>query len=134
MFENLTREIILFSVIPVVLIILVDLIAFLIIRKKKEHIRFNYFLKISMIIANAFVLPLIGGYTIWVIQGFINRNILGNNLWYAALLIFLWIALFILLLWVYWKTIRELRYDDENKELEDKENKEELEQEKTSEV
>ena len=131
MFDNLTREIILFSVIPVVLVVLIDLIAFIIMRKREKKFRFNYFIKVSLIIANAFVLPLIGGYTIWVILGMAESKTIGDNLWYIALLIFLWIILFVLLIWVYLKAIRELKTDEEieqeelkqEKEIEDKEEK-----------
>jgi len=115
-FENLTREIILLSVIPVALIVLIDLIVLIIRKREKNNFKFNYFVKVSLIIASAIVLPLIGGYTIWVILSYIERGILSKNIWYVSLIIFLWICLFVLLIWVYLKTIRELKEDENMKE------------------
>ena len=93
MFDNLTKEIIYLSLIPVVIILLIDLIAFLFKKKKDDNFKFNYFIKVSLIIANAIVLPLIGGYTIWVILSYIKRGILLKNIWYVALIVFLWMIL-----------------------------------------
>ena len=104
MFENLTTEIILLSLVPVVIIGIIDLIAFLIMKKKYRNYRFNYFFKLSSIIAISFVLPLIAGYTIWVITAFKERSLLGSNILYLLLIIFLWILLFILLVILYKKT------------------------------
>ena len=75
MFKNLTTEIIILSVVPVVIIGIIDLVAFLIMKKKYRNYRFNYFFKLSSIIAISFVLPLIAGYTIWVVEKF-NINLL----------------------------------------------------------
>ncbi len=113
MFDNLPKEVILFSMIPVIVIVVVDLIAFLFMIKKEKGFKFNYFIKISLLVANAFVLPLIGGYTIWTILKFINKGVLENNILYVALLIFLWIVLFILFIWVYMKARRELKSDEQ---------------------
>ena len=116
MFSNLTKEIIYFSMIPVIVIVLLDLIAFFVMRKKDKSLRFNYLIKISLLIANAFVLPLIGGYTIWLIERYLNAGVLVNKLLYIGLLIFLWIVLLTLFIWVYMKTIRELKEDEGNEE------------------
>ncbi len=117
MFDNLTKEIIYLSVIPVILIILVDIIVFIMKRRKEDHFKFNYFIKVSLIIAIAIVLPLIGGYDIWLILSYLERGILENNIGYVALIIFLWIALLILLIWIYLKTVKEIKEDtDENSE------------------
>ena len=104
MFDNLTTEIILLAVVPVVIIGIIDLIAFFIIKRKYRNYRFNYFFKLSSIIAISFVLPLIAGYTIWVITTFQKRSLLGSHLLYLLLIIFLWIFLFILLAVLYKKT------------------------------
>lgn len=127
MFNNLTREIISLAVIPVIVILIVDLFFVLIFRNKDESFRYNYFIKISLILAIAIVLPLITGYTIWIITSFLERNIFSSNLWYIGLLIFLTICLLVLLIWVYLKSLRRLIYDSI-----DDEKKEEL-KEKTSE-
>ena len=130
MFDNLTKEIILLSMVPVILIILIDLIVFIVARKKKNNFRFNYFIKVSLIIAIAFVLPLIGGYTIWVISNFISRSILSKNIWYTGLLIFLWACLIVLLLWVYLKSLREFNERNSNyDDLEERIEKSKLEEE-----
>lgn len=130
MFDNLTKEIILLSMVPVILIILIDLIVFIVTRKKKNNFRFNYFIKVSLIIAIAFVLPLIGGYTIWVISNFISRSILSKNIWYTGLLIFLWACLIVLLLWVYLKSLREFNERNSNyDDLEERIEKSKLEEE-----
>ena len=121
MFDNLPNEVIYFSMIPVVLIVLVDLIALLVMLKKEKGFRFNYFIKISLLVANAFVLPLIGGYAIWVITKFNREGTLTNNLLYVSLLIFLWLALFVLLIWVYMKTRKELNEDGQLEDMEENE-------------
>ena len=125
MFSNLTKEIILYSVIPVIVIILIDLIALLVMQKKEKKYRFNYFIKVSLIVANAIVLPLIGGYDIWIIESYLKKGIIESNIWYIALIIFLWICLFVLLIWVYLKSIREIKEDEQDKKELEKEEKEE---------
>ena len=112
MFENLTKEIILLSLIPVVVIALIDIVAFFIMKKKYRNYRFNYFFKISAIIAISFVLPLIAGYTVWVIKSFSEKGIIGNNIWYILLIIFLWIFLLIILINLYRKTLLNANEDE----------------------
>ena len=112
MFENLTTEIILLSLVPVVIIGIIDLVAFLIMKKKYRNYRFNYFFKLSSIIAISFVLPLIAGYTIWVVEKFIDKGIVGSNILYLILIFFLWILLFILLIALYRKTIKNANEDE----------------------
>jgi len=112
MFDNLTTEIILLAVVPVVIIGIIDLIAFFIIKRTYRNYRFNYFFKLSSIIAISFVLPLIAGYTIWVFTAFQKRSLLGSNLLYLLLIIFLWIFLFVLLIVLYKKT-KENALEDE---------------------
>ncbi len=112
MFKNLTTEIIILSVVPVVIIGIIDLVAFLIMKKKYRNYRFNYFFKLSSIIAISFVLPLIAGYTIWVVEKFIDKGIVGSNILYLILIFFLWILLFILLIALYRKTIKNANEDE----------------------
>ncbi len=119
MFNNLTKEIIALAVIPVIVILIVDLIFVLVFRNKNESFRYNYLIKISLIIAIAIVLPLITGYTIWVIESFTNRGILMDNMWYIILIIFLTLALLVLLIWIYLKSLRNLIYE----EIDEEENK-----------
>ncbi len=120
MFNNLTKEIIYLSMVPVIVIVLIDLIAFFIMRKKDKSFKFNYLIKISLLIADAFVLPLIGGYTIWIILRYQDEGTLINHFLYIALLIFLWVVLLTLFIWVYLKTNREVKEDEkEMKEVEE---------------
>ncbi len=116
MFDNLTKEIILLSVIPVAIILIVDFIALILKRKDNEKFKYNYFIKVSLIIAIAFVLPLIGGYDIWLIISYKERDILTENIWYIGLIIFLWLMLLILLIWTYLKTMKEIKEDNKEKE------------------
>lgn len=113
MFNDLTKEIIYLSMIPVAIIVLIDLIAFFVMRKKEKSFRFNYLIKISLMIANSFVLPLIGGYSLWIILKYVNEGVLINNMMYVSLLIFLWIVLLTLFIWIYMKTNKELNEDRE---------------------
>ena len=116
MFENLTKEIVYLCFIPFICIVVVDILAFIIMRKKDKKFRFNYFMKVSIIIAIGFVLPLIAGYTAWVIKSFSERNIISSNLWYIILLIVLTVILFVLLIIVYRLTLKDIKDDKlENK-------------------
>ena len=104
MFENLTKEIILLSLVPVVIIGIANLVAFFVIKRKYRNYRFNYFFKLSSIIAMSFVLPLIAGYTVWVFKIFSQKGIIGSNIPYLILIVFLWVFLFLLLAFLYKKT------------------------------
>lgn len=114
MFSDLTKEIILYSMIPVVVIVLIDLLLLLLMKKKKdeERFRFNYLIEISLIVANSLVLPLITGYTIWIIESFWKRGIFFNNFAYILLIIFLSLCLLALIIWTYLKLLRLTGYDD----------------------
>ena len=112
MLGNLTTEIILLSLVPVVIIGIIDLVAFFVMKKKYRNYRFNYFFKLSSIIAISFVLPLIAGYTIWIFTTFNKRSILGNNIPYLLLIVFLWIFLLVLLAILYKKTMANANEDE----------------------
>ena len=114
MFSNLSKEIILYSMIPVAIIVLIDLILFVLIQKKNEtqKLRFSYLIEISIILAISIVIPLITGYTIWVIESFWKREILFSSFMYVALLIFLSMCMLILIIWTYLKLLRLIGMDD----------------------
>ena len=114
MFSNLTREIILYSMIPVIVIVLIDLLLLVVMKKKEDYdkFKFNYLIEFSLILANAFVLPLITGYTIWVIESFWKRGIFFNNFAYIVLIIFLSLCLLTLIIWTYLKLLRLTGNDD----------------------
>ena len=104
--------------IPVIVIVLIDLLLLLLMKKKKddEKFRFNYLIEISLIIVIAVVLPLITGYTIWVIESFWKRGIFFNNFAYVVLIIFLSLCLLTLIIWTYLKLLRLTGNDDIKKD------------------
>ena len=114
MFSNLSKEIIIYSMIPVVVIVLIDLLLLILMKKKKdeEKFRFNYLIEVSLIMAISVVLPLITGYTIWVIESFWKRGIFFNNFAYIVLIIFLSLCLLTLIIWTYLKLLRLTGNDD----------------------
>ena len=119
MFNSLTKEIILYSLIPVVVIVLLDLLLLIIMKRRddNEKFRFSYLIQISLIVAIAFVLPLIVGYTAWVIESFWRREILFSNFAYVGLIAFLSLCLLTLIIWTYLKLLRLIGIDD-TKEVE----------------
>ena len=114
MFSNLTKEIINYSMIPVIVIVLIDLILLVVMKKKKEDekFRFSYLTEVSIIIVIAFVLPLIVGYSAWVIESFWKREIFFSNFWYIVLIVFLSLCLLTLIIWTYLKLLRLIGIDD----------------------
>ena len=112
MFDNLTKEIIILSLIPILIIGIIDLIVFLIMKRKYRNYRFNYFFKLSSIIAISMVLSLISGYTIWIFKSFGKRGIIGSNIWYLLLLVFLWIYLLIMLIVMYVRLMKNANEDE----------------------
>jgi hypothetical protein len=101
MFENLTKEIFYYSVIPAAIIALIVLIL-LFVGKKNENIyyKYNYVIKTSLLLIIGLVLPLIVGYTVWVLERFIKYNLLLSNLFYVILLIVLIVSLIVLLVMI----------------------------------
>lgn len=118
MLDNLPKEIIYYSVIPVCIIVIIDILLFIFLKKKEDNaFRFNYLIEISLILAISLVLPVIIGYTIWIIKTFMDKEIFDTNLLYIALLIFLCIALTVVIIWIYMKTLKNLSIEDDNKKL-----------------
>lgn len=124
MFKNLPKEIIWYSMLPFILIVLFDVILFITIRKKesgtreediKKNFNYHYLMKLSMMIGIAFVLPLICGYTWWVIESFLAREIFFDNFTYIVLIIFLCVCLLTLIIWIYLKAL-DLTKNNEEKE------------------
>ena len=115
MFENLPVEIIYFSVLPVALILLADLIMFLLAKGKRDNnFYFNYFIKISMITATSLVLPLITGYTWWITESFWNKGLFFDNFAYIILIIFLSLCLITLIIWIYLRLLKLTNLLEEN--------------------
>ena len=99
MFDNLTMEIFYFSLIPVAVLAVVTLFILLFSRKNENnYYKYNYIIKILLIIMISLVLPLITGYTIWVFLRYLAKGILLANIIYIIILCILTIALIILLI------------------------------------
>ena len=115
MFNNLTKEIFIYSVIPAVAIALLVLII-LILGKKKENIyyKYNYVVKTLLLLIIGLVLPLIMGYTIWVMERFINKNLVSSNILYIVILVILIISLIALLIMICRKLLKGI---EQNKVL-----------------
>lgn len=110
MFDNLTKEIFIYSAIPAGILALIVLILLLVGKKKDNNIfKYNYFIKILLILIIGLVLPLITGYTIWVFERFSNQNTLSSNWFYLVLLILLIIALIGLLITICKKLINGIK-------------------------
>ncbi len=99
MFNNLTKEIILYSLIPVAILAVINLfILFLSKSSDKNAHRFNYLIKIGLLLIIGLVLPLILGYTIWIGKNYITSGTIASNIGYMILLGVLIVALMILLI------------------------------------
>ena len=118
MFDNLTKEIFDYSVIPVAVIVIIVLIL-LVIGKKKDnnYFKYNYFIKILLLIIIGLVLPLITGYTIWKYEKYSIDGTLSSNIIYMILLVMLIILLIILLIVICNKLLKGIK-KDETDELE----------------
>lgn len=127
MFKNLPKEIIFYSMIPFILIVLFDIILFFVIHKKenenetkeediKKNFNYHYLMKLSMMIGIAFVLPLICGYTWWVIESFLRREIFFDNFAYIVLIIFLSLCLLTLIIWIYLKALDLTKTNEKNEQ------------------
>lgn len=98
MFNNLTKEIIIYSLIPVAVLALINLfVLFLSKSAKKKNYRYNYLIKTGLLLIIGLVLPLILGYTIWIFNHYKLVGNLSNNIGYMILLCALTIALIVLL-------------------------------------
>ena len=98
MFNNLTKDIIFYSLIPFVIVAIV-VFALIIVGKKKSnnYYKYDYAIKVLLFVIITLVLPLISGYTIWVFERFINRGLVSSNIMYMVLLVILIISLIVLL-------------------------------------
>ncbi len=108
MFDNLTTEILYYSVIPVVVIALITLFILVFARKKDNSYKYSYIIKIFLIIMDSLVLPLIFGYTIWLIVRYLNNGILLSNIALIVIFILLIIALITLMVIIFRKLYKEI--------------------------
>lgn len=97
MFDNLTKEIIYYSLIPVT-ILFISALVFLIIKKRENNsYKFNYLIKIILMLIDSAVLALIIGYSTWATARFIKMGTLASNIIYVLIFIVLIVALTVLL-------------------------------------
>ena len=127
MFDNLTKEIFIYSLIPAFVIALICIILIVVSKKKGENAyKFNYAIKVLILLIVRLVLPLITGYSIWVYERMVSKNILASNIFYLLLLIALIIALIALLIAACYKLFQSF-HDREELEEDKLETKEEFE-------
>ena len=121
MFNNfeLPKEIFYYSIIPVGIIALIILVLLLIGKKKYDnYYKYNYFMKTLMLVIIGLVLPLIVGYTIWILERFINKSIISSNILYILLLIALIVLLVVLLIVICRKLIKSINGSENLSEVE----------------
>ena len=104
---SLTKEIVYYSLIPALVAFIFIIIAYFLCLKKENRNSnyYNYFVKMMIAVMICATLPLITGYTFWVIEMFSNHNVLLENISYVILIVFLSLFLLTLLVWVYLKTL-----------------------------
>ena len=119
MFDNLPKEVVWYSMIPFLAIIVIDVLLFILIyiNKKKsddnvnvqvKFVNYNILIKLSMILAVSLVLPVICGFTWWIVENYWHREILFDNLLYIGLMVFLSLCLLVLVIWIYLKILEKL--------------------------
>lgn len=114
MFNNLTKEIVYYSLIPVTIIALIILFLIIIGKKKSDnYYKYNYSIKVFLSILVAFILSIMIGYTIWVYERVINLGTIKGNILYMILLAIVVIALFISLVFILYKLYQSLNYSNE---------------------
>lgn len=118
MFSNLTKEIIYYSLVPVCLIVVIVLLLILFRKKENNEYKYNYLIKVFLLLIIGLVLPLITGYTIWVYEKFASNNSLTSNILYMVLLGALIVALIILLLINCVKFYKSLKKEEKLSEIE----------------
>ncbi len=115
MFDNLTMEIIYYSAIPAIIFAVFALIFLLFhTKKEKDYYKYNYIIKVSLILMIAFVLPLITGFGIWVLIRCLNKGTIMSNIFYIIILFALVIALIVLLITICKKLYKRFENDAEN--------------------
>ena len=112
MFDNLAKEIIYYSLVPVWVL---ELICFILIVKKKkdkDDYKFNYMIKVILMIIDGMVLSLLIGYSVWTISKMVSNGVVFPNIIYIIILVLLIVALAVLL----FATCKKLYNSFENKE------------------
>ena len=113
MFDNLTKEIIYYSLIPVFILALIALILLFMKKKDKNKYKFNYMIKTILMIIDSMVLSLLVGYSVWATERYIRNGTLSANILYVILFIVLIGALAFLLFITCYKLYKSFNYRDE---------------------
>ena len=117
MFSNLPKEIIYYSAIPVAILMVIIIVLLLIGKKKYDnYYKYNYFIKTLSLVIVGLVLPVIIGYTIYIVERYINKNTLVSHILFVILLVILDISFIILFIIICHRLIKDIRSDDKNKE------------------
>lgn len=120
MFDNLTKEIFYYSLIPVAIIALIIIILIIVGKKKSDnYYKYNYSIKVLLSILLSFIVSIMIGYTVWVYQRVINLGIVQGNILYMIVLAVITVALFLSLIILSAKLYQGIDSDkdEEKKEL-----------------
>ena len=120
MFDNLTKEIFYYSLIPVAIIALIIIILIIVGKKKSDnYYKYNYSIKVLLSILLSFIVSIMIGYTVWVYQRVINLGIVQGNILYMIVLAVITVALFLSLIILSAKLYQGIDRDkdEEKKEL-----------------
>lgn len=97
MFDNLTKEIIYYSLIPVIILALTGLVLILMKKKNENKHQFGYVIKVILMLIDSMVLSLLVGYSVWATARFIRNGTLFSNIVYVIIFMLLIAALIVLL-------------------------------------
>ena len=122
MFDNLTKEIIYYSLIPVFIIAVLGLIFLIVSKLKKDSdYKYNYIIKVILLIIIGLVLPLIIGYSLWRYNNYLANGTITANIGYLILLLVLVIILVILLITISVKLYRSFKYGNRDEKIDQEE-------------
>lgn len=113
MLNGIIKEIIMYSIIPVIIIFLFDLVLLITLKKKNNKTNVNYGLLAVIIIFISIILSLITGFIIWSIKFFWIKGQLFNNVTSIMLIVFLVFCLLTIIIWIHLKLLRLVGLDKE---------------------
>ena len=114
MFDNLTKEIIYYSLIPVIILALICLVLLFARKKNDNYYKYNYLIKIILMLIDGMVLSLIVGYAVWAVERFIRNGTFFSNIIYVIIFILLILALTVLLILTCRKLYKNLNSNKES--------------------
>ena len=113
MLNGIIKETIMYSIIPVIIIFLFDLVLLITLKKKNNKTNVNYGLLAVIIIFISIILSLITGFIIWSIKFFWIKGQLFNNVTSIMLIVFLVFCLLTIIIWIHLKLLRLIGLDKE---------------------